>query len=111
MGNIPREFYITLHKARNLERKGMLGKADPYVKITFEDQIYQSKTVKNNHNPEWEFLSKFTCQDPHSNTVTFEVFDEDIGKDDSLDLRLFKSMIYLKTLTFGYLSKTVNQEI
>ena len=33
----------------------MFGKADPYVKMTFGKQKSKSATVKNDHNPEWNF--------------------------------------------------------
>merc|ERR1712106_1125890 len=44
---------ITVYKARDIEKKGMFGKADPYVKMTLGKQKAKSATVKNNHNPEW----------------------------------------------------------
>merc|ERR1711892_893752 len=44
---------ITVYKARDIEKKGMFGKADPYVEMTLGKQKAKSATVKNNHNPEW----------------------------------------------------------
>merc|ERR1711892_16591 len=40
---------ITVYKARDIEKKGMFGKADPYVKMTLGKQKAKSATVKNNH--------------------------------------------------------------
>ena len=37
----------------------MFGKADPYVKIMLDAQKAKSTTVKDNHNPEWNFTSIF----------------------------------------------------
>merc|ERR1739838_1032334 len=75
---------ITVYKARNIEKKGMFGKADPYVKLTLGDQKAKSATVKNNHNPEWNFEATFEIEENTSEGVNIAVFDDDFGKDDSL---------------------------
>merc|ERR1712025_817536 len=36
---------VTVHKARDIEKKGMFGKADPYVIMTHGDQKAKSKTI------------------------------------------------------------------
>merc|ERR1712106_867624 len=71
-------------KARDIEKKGKFGKADPYVKMTLENQKAKSKTIKNNYNPEWNFTANFEITNETTEGITIEVFDEDIGKDDSL---------------------------
>ena len=38
---------ITVYKARNIEKKGMFGKADPYVQLTLDNKKAQLLTVKN----------------------------------------------------------------
>merc|ERR1711981_759299 len=75
---------LTVHKARDIEKKGMFGKADPYVNITLGKQKAKSKTGKNNHNPEWNFNATFEVDQNTSETIRIEVFDEDLGKDDTL---------------------------
>merc|ERR1711892_1618623 len=75
---------ITVYKARDIEKKGMFGKADPYVKMTLGKQKAKSATVKNNHNPEWNFVASFDIDENTSEGVNIAVFDEDFGKDDSL---------------------------
>merc|ERR1712080_597919 len=40
--------HLTVKKARNLEKKGMLGKADPYTKVSLGKQTSKSKTIDNN---------------------------------------------------------------
>merc|ERR1711874_308631 len=75
---------LTVHKARDIEKKGMFGKADPYVNITFGKQKAKSKTVNNNHNPEWNFNATFEVDQNTSETIRIEVFDKDLGKDDTL---------------------------
>ena len=86
---VPKFILVTIHKARNLEKKGMLGKADPYAKVTVESQSEKSITVKNNHSPEWEFSSNFDLQNIKSDEIKVELFDEDIGKDDKLGHKNF----------------------
>ena len=39
---------LRVHEARKLEKKGMFGKADPYVLVTFGPTKTRSKTVNNN---------------------------------------------------------------
>merc|ERR1712096_31804 len=75
---------ITVFKANNIEKKGMFGKADPYVKLTLGKKKTQSPTVKNNHNPEWNFKASFDIDRNISEDIQIEVFDEDLGQDDSL---------------------------
>merc|ERR1711892_177578 len=75
---------ITVYKARDIEKKGMFGKADPYVKMTLGKQKAKSATVKNNHNPEWNFKAIFDVDQNTSENIKLAVLDDDFGKDDSL---------------------------
>ena len=79
-----RHVILTINKARDIEKKGMFGKADPYVNITLGKQKAESKTVQNNHNPEWNFNATFEVDQNTSETIRIDVFDEDLGKDDTL---------------------------
>merc|ERR1712179_339202 len=79
---------VTVHKARDIEKKGMFGKADPYVIMTYGDQKAKSKTIKNNYNPEWEFTAKFNVQKESAEGIKVSVFDDDIGKDDALGMKV-----------------------
>merc|ERR1711970_1483762 len=79
---------VTVHKARDIEKKGMFGKADPYVIMTYGDQKAKSKTIKNNYNPEWEFTAKFNVQKESAEGIKISVFDDDIGKDDALGMKV-----------------------
>jgi hypothetical protein len=76
--------YLTVHKAKDLEKKGIIGKADPYVVIGYGDKVFKSKTVDNNHNPEWNFDVKLDIKKDSPHEVTLDIFDEDFGKDDSM---------------------------
>merc|ERR1711915_337413 len=75
---------ITVHKARDIEKKGMMGKADPYVVLLYGDQKAKSKTIKNNHTPEWEYTANFHIKLENGDIISISVFDEDFGKDDTL---------------------------
>merc|ERR1712106_529592 len=79
---------ITVHKARDVEKRGMFGKADPYVILTHGDQKAKSKTIKNNYNPEWNFTAKFDVKQEATDGITISVFDDDIGKDDALGQKI-----------------------
>merc|ERR1712013_850349 len=75
---------LTVHKARNIEDKGLLGKADPYVVVKFGEKTYRSETVNNNLNPEWNFVTNFEINKITQNQASIELYDEDLGKDDTL---------------------------
>merc|ERR1711915_247800 len=92
---------INVHKARDIEKKGMMGKADSYVVLLYGDQRAKSKTIKNNHNPKWEYTSNFHIKPENEDSISISVFDEDFGKDDTLgsatlDLRSVQEYKYLK---------------
>merc|ERR1712106_866264 len=78
------QIVITVYKARDIEKKGIFGKADPYVKVTLGKQKARSATVKNNHSPEWNFKSTFDVSQNTKEDIIIAVFDDDFGKDDSL---------------------------
>merc|ERR1739838_1275680 len=84
----PGQIKITVHKARDIEKRGMFGKADPYVIMTHKDQKAKSKTIKNNYNPEWDFTAKFDIKKEVTEGITISVFDDDIGKDDALGQKI-----------------------
>merc|ERR1711874_463641 len=76
--------HITVIKAKDIEKKGKFGKADPYVKMTLGEQKAKSATVKNNHNPEWNFEATFDINENSPQAFDIAVFDDDFGKDDTL---------------------------
>merc|ERR1719369_2345036 len=89
----PGQVILTVHKANNVEKKGMMGKADPYVVLKYANQKEQSPTVNNDQNPVWNFTALFDIDKPE-NEITIELFDEDIGKDDFLG----KAMVDVKSI-------------
>ena len=69
--------------ARKLEKNGMFGKADPYVLLSYKEKTCQSKVVKNNLNPEWNFEQVLDVDENCEEELTIEVYDKDtVSKDD-----------------------------
>ena len=83
-GFVPGQVVLTVHKAKDIEKKGFVGKADPYVLLTYGIQKEKSTTVNNNQNPVWQITGYFDVEEQSSNEITIEVFDDDFGKDDFL---------------------------
>jgi len=75
---------LKIHKATKLQKKGFFGKPDPYTLIKYGDLSIRTDTIKNNLNPEWEFSTVIVSHKKKSKTLTLQVFDEDVGKDDPL---------------------------
>ena len=77
-----RQFMVTVHKAKKLEKRGLFGTGDHYVLLTIGDQQYRSETINNNQDPEWQFKSTVKLNSGMQNKIKLEVFDDDIDKDD-----------------------------
>ena len=52
--------------------------------LTYGTQTEKSTTVDNNHNPVWHVTGYFHVEENSTSEITFEVFYEDVGKDDPL---------------------------
>jgi Ca2+-dependent lipid-binding protein len=82
---------VYLHGAEGL-KSGLIDKSDPYAKLDFSqdsqcDKIHphklRTKTIDNNPSPVWEEVFHFLV--PWDlKTFKVEIFDEDVGSDDSL---------------------------
>merc|ERR1712032_1361865 len=69
--------------ARNLEKSGMFGKADPYIVVSHKDKKKTSTTINNDLNPQWNFENTFAVSNNSNETLRFEVYDKDtVTKDD-----------------------------
>merc|ERR550532_2146307 len=73
---------LTVHAARDLPKKGMFGKADPYVVISLGDQKLKSATMNNTYNPQWDLKTTLHVQENAPRDISIVVLDEDVGKDD-----------------------------
>merc|ERR1712098_696557 len=73
---------MTVLRGRNLEKQ-KFGKPDPYVILSYGDQVEKSKVVKNNLNPEWSLEKIFTATKNSPKEILLEVYDKDtVTKDD-----------------------------
>ena len=106
--NAPAILSFTVHKALKLEKKGMFGKADPYVLIKLGDQKFKSKTISNNQNPEWEFNTKLDFHGDTNQMIQIEVFDDDLGKDDLLGVTSIPVLDIIQNK--GYINKMLHLE-
>ncbi|XP_074582295.1 synaptotagmin-2-like isoform X2 [Curcuma longa] len=102
---------VTVVQAMKLKKKDLLGKSDPYVKLTLQDDNLPAKktTVKrSNLNPEWNEEFKLVIRDPESQVLELNVYDwEQVGKHDKMGLNVvpLKDLIpdQTKTLTLDLL--------
>merc|ERR1711915_38117 len=95
---------INIIKARNLEKKGMFNKADPYVKVSYGKQEEISVAVNNNLNPEWNFEKVFEFNQSSHKEIMIKVYDKDtLTKDDFMgsttistaDIPKFKQAVWI----------------
>ena len=71
-------------RAKELEKKDMFNKSDPYVIIKYNDEEFKTAVVKKTLNPNWEQDIELDLSRAH-NTIRFVLYDwERIGKDDPL---------------------------
>ncbi|CAI8607374.1 unnamed protein product [Vicia faba] len=78
---------VTVVKATDLKNKEMIGKSDPYV-VLYIRPLFKVKTkvIDNNLNPVWDQTFELIAEDKETQSVIFEVFDEDIGQDKRLGI-------------------------
>jgi len=81
---------LNVHGAKDLLKKDIIGKSDPYAVLTYGDKEAKSKPVKNTQNPQWEFAAELPVNEQSPDKFKIEVFDKDkIGKDKSLGQKEF----------------------
>merc|ERR1719209_821676 len=78
----PEKIELIVHAARDLPKKGMFGKADPYVVISLGDQKLKSATINNTYNPQWDLKTTLHVQPNAPRDISIVVLDEDVGQDD-----------------------------
>ncbi|KAL5199034.1 hypothetical protein ABZP36_002546 [Zizania latifolia] len=69
---------VTVVKASSLKNKELIGKSDPYV-ILYVRPMFKVKTkvVDDSLNPEWNETFPLIVEDKETQSVIFEVYDED----------------------------------
>ncbi|XP_051871961.1 LOW QUALITY PROTEIN: extended synaptotagmin-2 [Pristis pectinata] len=60
------------------------GKSDPYGIVRIGNQMFQSKTIKENLNPKWNEVYEALIYENPGQLLEIELFDEDPDKDDFL---------------------------
>ncbi|XP_064201599.1 extended synaptotagmin-2-B-like [Anguilla rostrata] len=64
---------------------GMIkGKSDPYGVLQIGNQLFQTKTIKDNLNPKWNEVYEAMVYEHSGQHLEIELFDEDPDKDDFL---------------------------
>ncbi|XVF73350.1 hypothetical protein PTKIN_Ptkin12aG0194500 [Pterospermum kingtungense] len=87
---------VTVVKANDLKNMEMIGKSDPYVVVHVRPLFkVKTKVIDNNLNPVWNQTFELIVEDKETQTLTIEVFDQDIGQDKRLGIAKFR-LIELK---------------
>jgi len=77
-------WFITVLGAEGVHDVDDISKSDPYVKVEFGGKSFETRTIHNNRNPQWN--QTFQCQlYPNSyKDLQLTLKDKDIGLDDTI---------------------------
>lgn len=70
--------HVNIVRASNLRKMDLLGKSDPYVKLSLSGERLPSKKTSikmRNLNPEWNEQFKLTVKDPETQVLQLHVYD------------------------------------
>ena len=72
---------VEVVRGRDLVKKDLGGKSDPYVIMTMGQNIqsFKDKYVGNTVSPEWFYSSHFPVEEPSGHSLNLEVYDYDAG--------------------------------
>ena len=75
---------VDVFRGRDLVKKDLGGKSDPYVIVGIGQNIqsFKDKYVANTVNPEWNYRALFAVEEPSGHSLSLEVFDYDAGSED-----------------------------
>ncbi|XP_066138677.1 extended synaptotagmin-2-B-like isoform X2 [Euwallacea fornicatus] len=74
---------VHVFEARDLEKKDITGKSDPYVILKVGAQEFKTPVIKRDLNPQWDYYCEFIILDPMAQQLFFKLFDQnDIYEDD-----------------------------
>ncbi|URD89452.1 C2 domain [Musa troglodytarum] len=69
---------VTVVKANNLKNQELVGKSDPYVVLYVRPMFkVKTKVVDDNLSPVWNETFELIAEDKETQSIIFEVFDED----------------------------------
>ena len=72
-GNI----HLNIAQAKDLTKKDIIGKSDPYAIVTYGNDKVRSNSIKNNQNPQWNFEVDIPVDPNGPDKIQIDVFDED----------------------------------
>ncbi|CAD7935989.1 unnamed protein product [Amoebophrya sp. A120] len=107
---IPIDLLLTIEvkRAQNIYPENFIGTADPFVRVLFRDQVFETKIVTNNRqDPIWD--QKFETKVPASdemlqNLLRFEIYDADAVFQTKKE-RLTKALIGKTKMKLEYFAK------
>eukprot|EP00250_Pteridium_aquilinum_P006946 c16764_g1_i2 orf=140-1756(+) len=82
---------VKVLNGRHLRRADVMGKSDPYVKISLGEKTLSKKTQvkKNTLNPDWNESHTLVVQDPSGQVLELHVFDWDkVSSHDKLGMQV-----------------------
>eukprot|EP01084_Bolivina_argentea_P045070 82959_1 len=77
---------LKIKQGKNIHSKEFIGKSDPYVKVEWGAQSYQTKYVNDTNKPVWNESAFIFVHEKYQNKFQLKltVMDKDIGTDDLL---------------------------
>merc|ERR1712013_9003 len=85
MTNFVGTIKIKIHQAKDLEKKDLVQKADPYVVVKFGSHESKSDKVKNSLTPVWNHETTLDLQKTSPRMIEIQLMDwERIGKDEPM---------------------------
>merc|ERR1712181_211740 len=86
---------LTIKQGKDLEKKDVVQKADPYVLVKFGSQESKSKKVKNTLNPVWNHEVSLNLERTSPREIEVQLMDwEGLGKDEPMG----RAVLPLETL-------------
>ncbi|KAH1015217.1 hypothetical protein HUJ05_012984 [Dendroctonus ponderosae] len=73
---------VHVFEARDLEKKDVTGKSDPYVILHVGAQELKTQVIKRDLNPQWDYYCEFIILDPEAQQLYFKLFDQDEFRED-----------------------------
>merc|ERR1712176_26864 len=77
---------FTVKKGKNIRSKDFIGKSDPYVKLEWGAQTFETRYINNTDKPEWNETAYLFVHEKHQSKYQLKlcVMDKDINADDQL---------------------------
>ncbi|XP_050294972.1 extended synaptotagmin-2-like isoform X2 [Anthonomus grandis grandis] len=73
---------VHVFEAKDLEKKDVTGKSDPYVILNVGAQEFKTQVIKRDLNPQWDYYCEFIILDPAAQQLYFKLFDQDNFNED-----------------------------